>query len=871
MQRKLILLSLLAIGLLGIIVRAVERADAPAADGEFGRRTSFISWRQVPFGRQSMSIDSADFNHDGYPDLVIDNLGVVELLLNDQKGNFSPPLLHRRGGFGAFRHLIARDLNDDGNADVAMSYQGSGDVWVFLGDGLGGLSQGVSVATGGPPNSLAAADVDGNGTLDIVVALAGTVESGGIGAVQVLLDDGHAVFASGAIVTAGIAPARIAVGDFDADGHPDVAVTNQYVRRATVMFNGSTGIFGNPVELKPVQDRHTPGPWGIAAGDLNGDGIHDLIIANGLFDILKPAAGQAAGGGGASLESNSEYHLSFGNAALFISTGQRGFTGPTFLPADSVPRDFRLIDFNGDGRRDIVSAGLVGIVPLIARGDSSFARFGPTGGSGFTLATADFNGDGLIDVAMDGGGGPRADLSLRLPDGTLPQPYKLRWRAGAGWCDEPVCTPIAPAGAAAADVNGDGILDLLTTTGSGGRLVTFLGRGEGNFDPPIDSATGGLVQRLAVADFTGDGVADAVVTSSESGDDALVLVVLRGDGQGHFERVTRLRTADAEYGRIAVADFDGDGAPDIAAVARRFGEQFAGAEVFLNAGAGQFDPAAGLPTGKVTLNALAGDLNRDGAIDLVLVNTQDLCVYLGHGDGTFADALTVPVTREVATSGGNLQAALGDLNEDRVLDLVVSHSINGTKLGQPYGTLWLRGDGTGRFVDPVQLAPEHVGLQTQDSFIGGVLAADFNADGHLDIAQASFGGVTVFEGNGRGAFAPFLRYFAMPIAGDGSCCLTAADFNGDGLIDLTTPFAGSEEVIFTLLFNDTHPEQRVPGDANCDARLTGADVSVLTRRLFSELYFPACGGADANADGSISVADVTASLKEMSSTSARRS
>ena len=363
---------------------------------------------------------------------------------------------------------------------------------------------------------------------------------------------------------------------------------------------------------------------------------------------------------------------------------------------------------------------------------------------------------------------------------------------------------------------------------------------------------------FALADLNEDGYTDAALTTDENNHEVLDLFL--GDGHGRFNAGPRI-SADADYGRVQVVDFNNDGRPDLVAVARRYDSNFVGAEVFLSSGSGTFLRSASLSTNKGTVDVLVGDVNHDGHADVVLLNgNQPLSVFLGNGDGTFSGELLVPVV----TNGPLGGAALADFDEDGFLDLALSQGVGSAT--DIFGAFWLRGDGRGGFGNPVHLNPDYAGLDAQASFIGDVQAADFNGDGHADIGVAQFGGITIFQGNGCGEFARPSAFFAIK---GGPLRVLAADLNGDGLVDLSAPAHsfleqnGAAAVQFTLLFNNTAPARVVAGDADCDETVQPSDLTALTRRLFSRLYRPACVGADANGDTLITAADLTEIVRTM--------
>jgi len=822
MPRPNRILAAAALALTVVGAATLFQAQTP----EFGRRVSFLSSRQAVFGLQTWSVDAADFNRDGYDDLVVMDEALVVLLLSDGEGNFSPPLLHRRGGAEA-QQVIARDFNEDGNPDVAVVYK-DGSLWVYLGDGQGGLSNGQSVTTGGSLTSLAAVDFDADGSLDIAVAF---VDGSGNGAAQLMRNDGEGNFASaGPPVAAGFDPTRVAAADFDGDGHADIAVTNYGAKAVSVLYGDGMGGLTDPATL-PIP-AGSPPPFAVVTGDLNGDGLPDLLIGN-----ERPGFPQQ------------------GTGALFLNDGGRRFAAPMIFSIPNAPEELRLVDINKDGHLDIAAGGPVGLVTLLNRGDGTFVQQAqaPVLIAASALTVGDFNGDGLVDYAL-AGLGTRVDIFLGQRDGTITLAPSIHTEPNP----ELGSQFFQPQHAVAADVNKDGIWDLVTTTGLAGTIVTFLGRGDGNFSPPLTSIVRRQTTWFAVADFDGDGILDVALNSSDYGRQAID--VLSGDGRGHFSLGHRVAD-EAEYGQLAVADLDGDGEPDLVAVARHYdvGPGTAGADIFANRHGVWQETARLAAADRSTVGVLLADLNRDGYIDVALVNSINLSVFLGNGDATFDDEIRVPAGVEGAIES----AALGDLDEDGTLDLVVSQAAPITT-GPRFGNFWLHGDGQGRFVNPIYLTPEQTGLDTQGSFVGAVAIADFNGDGHADIAVGIDVGAIVLQGDGRGNFAYHSSFFALDQACDRCRPLTVADFNGDGLPDITTPsqlFTGpSPAISFTLLFNTTSLSETAAGDANCDRRVDATDVAALTRRLFSPLYLVACRGADANGDGRVTAADLAALL-----------
>ena len=211
-------------------------------------------------------------------------------------------------------------------------------------------------------------------------------------------------------------------------------------------------------------------------------------------------------------------------------------------------------------------------------------------------------------------------------------------------------------------------------------------------------------------------------------------------------------------------DFNGDGKLDFA-VAN--GTPTGTVSVLLGNGDGTVRPHVDYPTGgSFPLGVAVGDFNRDGKLDLAVTNEGDntVGVLLGNGDGTFRAAVSY------GTGGDSPYAvAVGDLNRDGNLDLVVTNRYSNN-------VSVLLGNGDGTFQPAVNYA---AGTQPVSIAVG-----DFNGDGKLDLAVANYGSdnVSVFLGNGDGTFRAAVDY----ATGSGSWpqSLAAADFNGDGKLDL---------------------------------------------------------------------------------------
>lgn len=383
--------------------------------------------------------------------------------------------------------------------------------------------------------------------------------------------------------------------------------------------------------------------------------------------------------------------------------------------------------------------------------------------------------------------------------------YKL---TGSVFSFDPVGTATG-LGSALVDVNGDGVLDLITTYSytyaNGGTCLAPVGAGEttdraavyiGNGDGSFTHASGKDLTvpcnstSIGVGDFNGDGHADLVISSHSNGG-----TVFLGDGTGNFTS-----GASAGGGNVLVLDVNGDGILDIIGMAPSF-------SVYLGDGAGNFTPKA-QPATYYPLNGTAADFNGDGVPDLAVVSVAQgasmtapmIQILNGVGDGTFvlsSAAPTLDTTPQVIYSS--------DLNSDGKADLVVLSISPNAGYTDPM-IYTLIGDGAGEFTIGdfyVIPAPQPGGGTNLTGFPYGIAIGDFNGDGIPDVAGAPVGHfddsfpVEILLGDGTGKLSAKTVKLAgvtsgatLPYPDVYSPVLSVGDVNGDGMADLLTAGGG---------------------------------------------------------------------------------
>jgi hypothetical protein len=300
-------------------------------------------------GNNAHTVEVADLNGDGKPDLVVTNInsGTVAVLLGNGNGTFQPAVTYSSGGPTPISVAVA-DINNDGKPDLLVandSYLTNNSVGVLLGNGDGTFQKALTHSSGGYDSwSVAAADVNGDGKLDaIVVNRCSDFNCLNRGSVVVLLGNGDGTFRTFAAYSSGAYQADfVAVADLNNDGKPDLLVANQCAD-PRCRQEGTVGVLlGNgDGTFQPVVSYTSGGYWNlsVAVADVNGDGIPDLLTANNCATVCQQNTGFPGSVGVLLGNGNGTF-----NAAMVFGSGGYG--------ANSVA----VADVNNDGRPDLIVA-----------------------------------------------------------------------------------------------------------------------------------------------------------------------------------------------------------------------------------------------------------------------------------------------------------------------------------------------------------------------------------------------------------------------------------------------------------------------------------------------------------------------------------
>jgi hypothetical protein len=613
--------------------------------------------------------------------------------------------------------------------------------------GVGALYPHPIEVVGTDPVDLVATDLDGDGRIDLAVAISGENE------VAVLSGNGDGTFLDDVRHPVGEKPGWMAAGDLDGDGHRDLVVANLDGSDLSVLIGHGDGTFD------PEARYGSPGgglAWFVAFGDFNEDELQDVMLAQSGGNVLFPGNGDGtlgaeipAPGASRTLAVADVDGDGFDDlvlpGAVFLGNGEFSFTAGQSFPVGTYVTHVETADLDGDDVLDLLHAERDpdAVSVLLGHGDGTFdpaeVHSVAFGGAASRVLVQDRNGDGWPDLVVSHGpfGG-----GISLLRGTGGGSF-----APAEWIDTGSAGAYSIAGG---DFDGDGYLDVARGTYGGDDVGVVLGRADGGFVTALPVPVGASPTAVAVADLDGDGRADLVTPNLGSADVSVVLA----SGAGTFAGETR-QEPGAACG-VAIADLTGGGIPDLA-VTRQASNDLV---VLTGNGAGSFTALPPVPLAMSPCAVEAGFVNGDEHADLVVSNQNSsrLSVLLGLGDGTFLPQLLVGV------GSGPRGLALGDLDGDAILDVVVAvhdEQVAAVRLGA--------GDGTFAAAAPVA-----AGLFPQDVALG-----DLDGDTVLDLAIANHSSVQVSLGNGDGTFTPA----AAPEGGVGYP-VTLADVDGDSRLDL---------------------------------------------------------------------------------------
>jgi hypothetical protein len=752
-------------------------------NGTFSLSTSVV------VGGYAFGVATMDVNGDGKPDLI-GSAGtggnVLSVCTNNGNGTFTS-VVNYTVGPSPTCVAVATNVNGDDRENL-ICVNGDNTLTVLTNNGSGLFAQEQNTPVGTGANFIAVADVNGDGKPDLIVSNPGT------NTLTVLTNASMPLITSLPLITGftptnGIAGTVVTVtgtnfigatavcfngtnASFTANSNTQITAfvpTNTTTGLISIVTPNGTAFSSNnftvvypPFILSFSPTNGIPGTSVTITGsnftgaevitfngtnasfNVNSDTQISAIVpingTTGLIAVITPY--------GTAVSTNNftvvyppaiiDFSPTNGVVGTSVTISGANFTGATAVYFNGTNAGFT-VNSNSQITATVPTNATTGLISVVTPKGTAFSSNNFTVDhlpavlftGYFALASTPVVGNAPYSVAVMtnfNGLGGMALISANYADKTL----TLLTNNGTGVfvSNATYTTPVGPYCLAAADVNGDGKPDLIYSCPDNGTLTVLTNNGSGVLGSNAVYSVSGQPYDFVVADVNGDGKPDLISAGYNTG----YVTVLTNNGNGIFTSSGNFTTSGNIFARwVVVADFNGDGRPDLA-VAKYY--DFPNVTILTNAGGAIFNYSSSVPVGGYGFGVAVADVNGDGKPDLISsggAGGNVLTVSTNNGNGTFTNVVNYPV----GSSPTCVTAA--DVTGDGKPDLICANSGTNT-------LTVLTNDGSGRF--SIRLSPT---VGNGPSF---VVAADVNGDGMPDLICANSGTNTLTVLTNAGSISP---------------------------------------------------------------------------------------------------------------------
>ena len=773
-----------------------RNTGAPASPASFAPRTDIITGSSYLYG-----LAVGDLDGDGKPDIVVTNLfaNSISLFRNTSTSgsiSFAPKVDFLTN---SYPYAVAiGDLNADGRPDLAVPNYNSDNVSILRNiSTLGniGMAAKVDFAVGSLPDNVAIKDIDGDGKNDLAV----TNNTGASVSILRNTTAGSISFAGKIDFTVGTNPESVAFADLDGDGKPDMAVANGVSSTISVFRNtASSGTINSGSFAAKVDLATGFGPNNVVIADIDGDGKADVAVSNAnvLANSISIFRNTSTSG---SITLTPKVDVGTGSTPSGLAIGDMDGDGKPDMVVSSQSGNVAVV------HRNLIAGPVISsFAPLSGPVGSEVA----INGSGFSTvpvnnivflggvrATVTNATPTLLTVAIPTGttyqpitvtlNGLTASSSSSFIV-TFNSSLAIDVNSFAPKAD--FATGTTPVGVAMGDIDGDGKADVAVINNASNTVSVFRNTsvpGTVSYAAPV-SLTVTSPNGIALGDLDGDGKLD-LIASNTTGSQASVFRNISTSGSISFSTKVDFATASSPYG-VAIGDIDLDGKLDFA-VTCFFSNKVS---VFRNVSAvgtisvSSFNAKVDFTTGSGPTSIAIGDLNGDGKADLAVTNNSGNTISVLKNTSTVG---TISLAAKADFSTGGTSApyvvAIGDLNADGKQELVTANSNNATVS-----------------VFKNQTLAGSISFATRADFATGtgaygVAIGDLDGDGSPDLATAnvSAGTSSVLKNTSTGSIT-FASKFDMVI-GAQPRAIVVGDVDGDGKPELNV-VSGSSATLSTV-------------------------------------------------------------------------